>query len=254
MSFTKSSNPAFTDKIFAKASYGTFEDVMTVSGTVNKIALMLLLVVAAASYTWGMYFDSAQAGGLSAAIMPWMIGGGIGGFVLALITIFKPVWSPFTAPIYAVCEGLLLGGLSASFNAIYPGIVMQAVGLTFAILFMMLFAYKSGIIKVNKKFRTGVIAATGGIFIFYMATWILGMFGVDMGFAFGNSLVSIGISLFVVAIASLNLVLDFDFIEKGAQRGAPKYMEWYGAFGIMVTLIWLYLEILRLLSKISSRN
>jgi len=254
MNLTKSSNPAFTDKIFAKARYASYEDVMTVSGTVNKIALMLLLVVSAASYTWGMYFESAQTGGLSTAIMPWMIGGGIGGFVLALITIFKPVWSPFTAPIYAVCEGLLLGGLSASFNAINPGIVMQAVGLTFAILFMMLFAYKSGLIKVNKKFRTGIIAATGGIFLFYMATWILGMFGVNMGFAFGNSLFSIGISLFVVAIASLNLVLDFDFIEKGAQQGAPKYMEWYGAFGIMVTLIWLYLEILRLLAKISSRD
>ena len=254
MSFTKSSNPAFTDKIFAKASSGTYEDVMTVSGTVNKIAMMLLLVVSSASYTWGIYFDSAQTGGLSTAIMPWMIGGGVAGFVLALITIFKPVWSPFTAPIYAVCQGLLLGGLSASFNAIYPGIVMQAVGLTFAILFMMLFAYKSGLIKVTQKFRTGIIAATGGIFIFYMATWILGMFGVDMGFALGNSLFSIGISLFIVAIASLNLVLDFDFIEKSAQKGAPKYMEWYGAFGIMVTLIWLYLEILRLLSKISSRN
>ena len=254
MSLTKSSNPAFTDKIFAKASYGTYEDVMTVSGTVNKIAMMLLLVVASASYTWGMYFQSGQTAGLSAAIMPWMIGGGVAGFVLALVTIFKPVWSPFTAPVYAVCEGLFLGGLSASFNAIYPGIVMQAVGLTFAILFMMLFAYKSGMIKVTKKFRTGIIAATGGICIFYVATWILGMFGMNMGFAFGNSLLSIGISLFVVAIASLNLVLDFDFIEKGAQKGAPKFMEWYGAFGIMVTLIWLYLEILRLLSKISSRN
>jgi len=254
MSFTKSSNPAFTDKIFAKASYGTHEEIMTVSGTVNKIALMLLLVVSAASYTWGMYFESAQTGGLSTAIMPWMIGGGIGGLVLALITIFKPVWSPYTAPVYAICEGLLLGGLSASFNAIYPGIVMQAVGLTFAILFTMLFAYKSGIIKVTQKFKTGIIAATGGIFLFYMATWILSMFGVNMGFALGNSLVSIGISLFVVVIASLNLVLDFDFIERGAQRGAPKYMEWYGAFGIMVTLIWLYLEILRLLAKISSRD
>lgn len=254
MSFTKSSNPAFSDKIFAKASYGTYEETMTVSGTVNKIAMMLLLVVSAASYTWGMYFDSAPTGGLSSAIVPWMIGGAIGGLILALVTIFKPVWSPFTAPVYAVCEGLLLGGLSASFNALYPGIVMQAVGLTFAILFMMLFAYKSGLIKVNKKFRTGVIAATGGICIFYFATFILRIFGIDMGFAFGNSLVSIGISLFVVAIASLNLVLDFDFIEKGAEKGAPKYMEWYGAFGIMVTLIWLYLEILRLLSKLSSRN
>ena len=215
---------------------------------------MLLLVVSAASYTWGMYLDSVQTGGMSGSYMPWMIGGGVAGFILALITIFKPVWSPFTAPIYAVCQGLLLGGLSASFNAIYPGIVMQAVGLTFAILFMMLFAYKSGLIKVNKKFRTGVVAATGGIFIFYMATWVLNMFGVNMGFAFGSSLVSIGISLFIVAIASLNLVLDFDFIEKSAQRGAPKYMEWFGAFGIMVTLIWLYLEILRLLAKISGRD
>ncbi len=254
MSLTSSSNPALTDKIFAKVGSGTYEDAMTVNGTVNKIALMLLLVVAAASYTWSLYFDSVQTGGLSGAIMPLMIGGGIVGFILALVTIFKPVWSPFTAPVYALCEGLLLGGLSASFNAVYPGLVMQAVGLTFAILFTMLFIYKAGMIKVNKKFRTGVIAATGGICIFYIATWILGMFGVNMNFAYGTSLFSIGISLFVVVIASLNLVLDFDFIEKGAEHGAPKYMEWYGAFGIMVTLIWLYLEILRLLSKISSRN
>jgi uncharacterized YccA/Bax inhibitor family protein len=182
-----------------------------------------------------------------------MIGGAIGGLVLALITSFKPKIAQYTAPFYALAEGLLLGGLSAVLEAKYPGLVMKAVGLTFATLFAMLFAYKTGWIRATQKFKSGVIAATGGIMLFYLVSWILNMFGFNMGFH-SASLVSIGFSLFVVVIAALNLILDFDFIEKGAESGAPKYMEWYGAFGLMVTLVWLYVELLRLLAKFASRD
>ncbi|MBI9056301.1 MAG: Bax inhibitor-1/YccA family protein [Labilibaculum sp.] len=250
MRFTKSSNPVLGDKIFSSLRNEDYSESMTVNGTINKIGLSLFFLVAAASYTWGLFANS----GNSAVIMPWLIGGAIGGLIFALITSFKPVWAPYTTPIYALLEGLMLGGLSALMNSYYPGIVVQAVGLTFATLFAMLFAYKSGLIKVTQKFKAGVVAATGGIFIFYMLNWILGMFGFGLHFANDYSLMSIGISLFVVVIAALNLVLDFDFIEKGAQSGAPKYMEWYGAFGLMVTLVWLYVELLRLLAKLAGRD
>jgi uncharacterized YccA/Bax inhibitor family protein len=250
MRFTKSSNPVLGDKIFSSLRNEDYSESMTVNGTINKIGLSLFFLVAAASYTWGLFANS----GNSAVIMPWLIGGAIGGLIFALITSFKPVWAPYTTPIYALLEGLMLGGLSALMNSYYPGIVVQAVGLTFATLFAMLFAYKSGLIKVTQKFKAGVVAATGGIFIFYMLNWILGMFGFGLHFANDSSLMSIGISLFVVVIAALNLVLDFDFIEKGAQSGAPKYMEWYGAFGLMVTLVWLYVELLRLLAKLAGRD
>lgn len=250
MRFTKSSNPVLNEKIFYSARNESYSESMTVNGTINKIGLSLFFLVAAASYTWGLFTSSGD----TAVIMPWLIGGAIGGLIFALITSFKPVWAPYTAPIYALLEGLMLGGLSAMMNSYYPGIVVQAVGLTFATLFAMLFAYKSGIIKVTQKFKAGVVAATGGIFIFYMLNWILSMFGFGLNIANNSSLLSIGISLFVVVIAALNLVLDFDFIEKGAKSGAPKYMEWYGAFGLMVTLVWLYVELLRLLSKLANRN
>jgi uncharacterized YccA/Bax inhibitor family protein len=186
--------------------------------------------------------------------MPWMIGGGIGGFVVAIITVFKRQWAGITGPIYAVLEGLFLGGISAFFEAQYPGIVVQAVSLTFAILFVLLFAYKTRIIKPTENFKLGVFAATGGVMMLYLVSFILNLFGVPVGYLHDNSLLSIGISVVIVIIASLNLVLDFDFIEQGAASSAPKYMEWYAAFGLMVTLIWLYIEILRLLSKIASRN
>jgi uncharacterized YccA/Bax inhibitor family protein len=167
-----------------------------------------------------------------------------------MVTVFKKEWSPVTSPIYALLEGLVLGGLSAMFELRYPGIAMEAVGLTFGTLFVMLFLYKSGVIKVTQKFRMGVVAATGGIVIFYFLTWILSMLHISMfSSVFGSGPIGIGFSLLVVAIASLNLVLDFDFVEQGVAYGAPKYMEWYAAFGIMVTLVWLYLEMLRLLSK-----
>ncbi|WP_461632018.1 Bax inhibitor-1/YccA family protein [Labilibaculum euxinus] len=249
MGYTKSSNPVLSEKIFYASRSGSYSEAMTVNGTVNKVGLLLFFLVAAASYTWGLYNDSMD----SSVVMPWLIGGAIVGLILAIVTAFKPAWSPYTAPFYALAEGLMLGGLSAMMNVANQGIVVQAVGLTFATLFAMLFAYKSGLIKATEKFKSGVIAATGGIFIFYMLNWILSMFGIGLNIANGSDLLSIGISLFIVVIAALNLVLDFDFIEKGAQSGAPKYMEWYGAFGLMVTLVWLYVELLRLLSKLARR-
>jgi uncharacterized YccA/Bax inhibitor family protein len=178
----------------------------------------------------------------------------VGGFIVALVTVFKKEWSPVTAPIYALLEGLVLGGISAMTELRYPGIAIQAVSITFGTLFVLLLAYSSRIIKVTEKFRLGVIAATGGIMVFYLLQMVLGFFGIRFTTVNGSGMIGIGISLFICAIAALNLVLDFDFIERGVNYGAPKYMEWYGAFGIMVTLIWLYLEVLRLLSKTRSRN
>lgn len=183
-----------------------------------------------------------------------MWGGAIGGLVLALITVFKKTWAPVTAPLYALVEGFFLGAISAVYNAQFGGIVMQAVMLTFGILFALLFAYRSGLIKATENFKLGVVAATGGIALVYLASIALGFFGIKIPLIHESGLVGIGFSLFVVVIASLNLVLDFDFIESGVEQGAPKYMEWYGAFGLMVTLVWLYLELLRLLSKLQSRD
>ncbi len=171
-----------------------------------------------------------------------------------MVTVFKKEWSPVLAPVYALLEGLVLGGISAVTNVRYPGIAIQAVGLTFGVMFVLLFLYASRIINVTQKFRMGVIAATGGIMLFYLVQMVMGFFGVHFFALNGSGMLGIGISLFICAIASLNLVLDFDFIERGVNYGAPKFMEWYGAFGLMVTLVWLYLEILRLLSKTRSRN
>ena len=249
MSIMKSSNPALGKNTFTNSAYAEQGSaVMTIQGTVNKSFLLVALVVLGASYTWKQMADG------NPAMMTYVIGGAIGGFITAIITIFKKTWSPYTAPLYALLEGLFLGGISAMFNANYPGIVIQAVALTFGTLFALLFAYKSGLIKVTENFRLGVLAATGGIAIAYLMSFILGMFGVNIGFMHSNGPVGIIISLVIVVVAALNLVLDFDFIESGAEQGAPKYMEWYASFGLMVTLVWLYLEMLRLLSKLSSRN
>jgi uncharacterized YccA/Bax inhibitor family protein len=183
-----------------------------------------------------------------------LLAGLLGGFIMAMVTIFKKEWAPVTAPIYALLEGLALGGLSAVFDFRYPGIAVQAVGLTFGTLFVLLIAYSSGVIKVTDKFRLGIVAATGGIMVFYLLEMLLGFFHIQFLAINGGGMIGIVFSLFVCAIAALNLVLDFDFVEQGVSYGAPKYMEWYGAFGIMVTMVWLYLEILRLLSKMRSRN
>ncbi len=239
----RTANPALTERVFAdRAQQAAVGGAMTIQGTVNKTGAMLVLTMVAAAFTW-----NAQLPGLT-------ILGAIGGLIVALITVFKKEWAATTAPAYAVLEGLFLGGISSMFEAQYPGIVTNAVSLTFGTLGVLLIAYKSGVIKATENFKLGVTAATGGIFFVYMLTWILGFFGVNLTFIHGNGLLGIGISLFIVVIAALNLVLDFDFIERGAEANAPKYMEWYAAFGLMVTLIWLYLEILRLLAKLQSRD
>jgi len=249
MNLTRSSNPILGDNTFKSNGFAiNSEEVMTIQGTVNKSLILVALVIIGASYTWKLMLDQ------STSMMIFVIGGAIGGFITALITVFKKTWAPYTAPLYAVLQGLFLGGISAMFNASFPGIVIQAVALTFGTLFALLFAYKSGLIKVTENFRLGVVAATGGIAIVYLLSFILGMFGINIGFMHSNGPIGIIISLVIVVVAALNLVLDFDFIESGAKQGAPKYMEWYASFGLMVTLVWLYLEMLRLLSKLSSRN
>ncbi len=242
----RTSNPALNEKAFK--GQVAFGEAMTLQGTVNKTGLLLLCVVATAAWTWGLSHSPAPE-----AAIPWMVGGIFGGFIVALVTIFKANWAPFTAPIYALLEGLALGGISAMFERTYHGVAMQAVGLTFGTLFVMLLAYKTGMIRATQGFKLGVIAATGGIAVFYLVEMALSFFHVTVPAVNGSGVVGIGFSLFVVIIAALNLVLDFDMIESGVQGGAPKYMEWYGAFGLMVTLIWLYLEILRLLGKARRR-
>lgn len=243
----RSSNPALSEKAFISTSVSGTEEKMTIQGTVNKTGLLLLCVVLAASFTWQQYT-------LGNSTSSWMLLGGIGGFITALITIFKKHLSPITAPIYATCEGLFLGAISAMFETSYPGIVVQAVFLTFGTLLCLLMAYKSGLIKVTENFKLGLVAATGGVAIFYVISFVLSIFGIHFAPIYGSGFIGIGFSLIVVTIAALNLVMDFDFIEKGAENGGPKYLEWYGAFGLVVTLIWLYLEILRLLSKLRDRH
>ncbi len=256
MPLMKTSNPALSDKTFRDVARGSFggaldaTDRMTLSGTVNKTGILLICTLATAAWTWHLFLQSRNP----ADVAPQLLIGAFGGFICAMVTVFMKEWSPVTAPIYALLEGLVLGGVSAVFDLRYPGIAIQAVGLTFGTLFVLLMAYSSGVIKVTQKFRLGVIAATGGIMLFYLAEMILGFFGVHFLTVNGSGPIGIGFSLIVVCIAALNLVLDFDFIEQGVNYGAPKYMEWYGAFGIMVTLIWLYLEMLRLLAKMRSRD
>ena len=241
----KSGNPALSKKTFNNLKSTTGE-VMTLDGTVNKTAMSLAILLFAAYYTY------------SNAIMDYVLIGLIGGFIVALVTIFKKEWSPITVPIYAVLEGLYLGGVSKMFgNMFEPGIVPQAICLTLGILIALLFAYKTKIIKVTENFKLGVFAATAGILVVYLISVLMSAFGgrgLPIMDPTNTSMISIGFSLFVVGIASLNLVMDFDFIEQGVENGAPKYMEWYGAFGLLMTLIWLYLEILKLLAKTSSRK
>ena len=250
----RSGNPALNANTFLDASTGRVvsagDNAMTINGTVNKTAFLLFLVLLTAGYTWSLYSGPES----TAAIRPMVLVGAIGGFIVAMVTIFKKTWAPITAPLYALLEGFFIGGISAIFEAKYPGIVMQAVGLTFGTLAALLMAYRSGLIRATENFKLGVVAATGGIALLYLANIVMGFFGHSIGFIHDNGLLGIGFSAVVVVVAALNLVLDFDFIEKGAEAGAPKYMEWFGAFGLVVTLVWLYLEILRLLSKLQSRN
>ena len=254
--FGRSGNPALNAATFSSsapdASFAASAPAatMTLQGTVNRTGILLALVFVSASYTWSMFFSS----GNPAMVMPWAIGGAVVGLLLALVTMFKKQWSGITAPLYAIAEGLFLGAISAIFEAQYPGIVIQAVGLTLGTLASLLFLYKTGLVKPTENFRLMVTSATMGIGLLYLVSMMMNMFGSGgIGFIHSNGLFGIGFSLFVVAIAALNLVLDFDFIEQGSEMGAPQYMEWFGAFSLMVTLIWLYLEMLRLLDKLRSR-
>jgi uncharacterized YccA/Bax inhibitor family protein len=244
----RTSNPALSENLFTKLGPVTGE-AMTMGGTVLKTGVLLVLMLITAGYSWSLY-SSAQLG----MVQTLMIVGALGGLVMAFVTIFKIPWVMVTAPIYALLEGLFLGGISAFFDASYPGIVIQAVGLTFSTLAGMLLLYQIGIIRATPNFRRGIIIATFGIFLLYFVSLVARIFGGDIPFIHESGLIGIGFSLVVVAIAALNLVLDFDFIEKGSQMGAPKYMEWYGAFGLMITLVWLYIEILRLLAKLNRRR
>ena len=238
----RSGNPVLTKQTFNNVSSSSSQ--MTIEGTVNKTALSLFLLVGTGYLTFNP---------INPAIIFTC---GIGGFIVAIITVFKKQWAPITVPIYAILEGALLGGISFMYNSLYDGIVTNAIFLTVGILLALLTAYRSGIIKPTENLKLGIFAATGGIALVYFVNFIMGFFGSSMGIMQidNASPLSIGFSIVVVIIAALNLVLDFDFIEEGAENGAPKYMEWYGAFGLLVTLIWLYLEILRLLAKLNSRR
>lgn len=244
MMISRSANPALNKNTFAAfGQMATAGKAMTIEGTVNKTAILMGCVLLTAFYAW----THPQAMGL-------MLVGIIGGLICAIITVVKKDLAGITAPLYALFEGLALGFISVFFEMRFPGIVMNAVMLTFGTLVTLLLAYRSGLIKATENFKLGVVAATGGIFFLYLISFIMGFFGMHMSFLHDSSLLSIGISFVVVIVAALNLVLDFDFIEQGAQYGAPKYMEWYSAFGLMVTLIWLYIEILHLLAKLQSRD
>jgi uncharacterized YccA/Bax inhibitor family protein len=254
----RSGNPALNDKTFLDIGSGAVfageSTTMTIGGTVNKAALMLLMLVVAAAWTWSMV-GSVGSAGEGIAVSPWLVPaagiGFIGSLAAFIALLFKKTWAPVLAPAYAVFEGLVLGAISAFFELQFPGIVMQAVMLTFGTLAALLMAYRSGLIKATENFKLGVVAATGAIALLYLVNIGMRLFGFGgMPFIHDSGAMGIAFSLFVVTIAALNLVLDFDFIESGAEAGAPKYMEWYAAFGLMVTLVWLYLEILRLLSKL----
>lgn len=243
----RTANPALNANTFLGVRGVATGQAMTLQGTVNKAFVLLALLLLASSWVWGRTTATGEA---SAAILV----GALGGFVVALVTVFKNAWSAVTAPLYALLEGVFLGGVSALFELQYPGIVIQAVGLTFGTLAALLLAYTSRLIPVTQNFRLGVAAATGGVAVMYLVSLVLGWFGVRVPFVHESGPLGIAVSAVVVVIAALNLVLDFDFIENAARQALPKYMEWYAAFGLLVTLVWLYLEILRLLTKLRSRD
>jgi uncharacterized YccA/Bax inhibitor family protein len=254
MSLFKSGNPTLSEKRFRDTVLDeviTHDNAMTVKGTLQKFGFLMIMVLGTSFYSWKEFANGGNA-------MPLILTGAIGGLVVAIVLAFKKEWSPFLAPAYALLEGLFVGAISAYYNFAFaeqaPFIVMNAVGLTLACAVGMYLLYSFKIIQATQKFKAIVMTATAGIAIFYLITWVIGFFGITIPFLHQGSLIGIGFSLFVVAIAALNLILDFDMIEQGAAFGAPKYMEWYGAFGLLVTIVWLYLEILRLLSKLSSRD
>ena len=253
----RTANPTLNANTFQRLDRRPGQNQMTISGAVNKTGALLILLVASSAITWNMI----ATGTISPMVCT--AGGLIGGLILAIITCFKKTWAPVTAPLYAIVEGLFVGGVSIfyatiagpqGFGGTGGSIVMQAVVLTFGVLFTMLAAYRLGIIRATEKFKMGILAATGGIMLFYLIAIILGFFGVNIPHLHQATPLGIGISVFIIIIAALNLVLDFDLIENGAKQGAPKYMEWFCAFGLIVTLVWLYIEILRLLAMLASKR
>lgn len=246
----KSGNPVLREGTFSQAAEGYKGAVMTLDGTAVKAGVLGGLVVLSAAWPWHQYFGQGLD---SSALLPYLLLGSIGGLIVAVITIFCKTASPITAPIYAVLEGLALGSVSVLYEKQYPGIALQAVGLTFAVLGAFLFAYTTRLIRPSQGFMRGVALATGGITLYYIVAFIMTCFGLHAPLIWSSGPLGIGFSLVVCAVAAFNLLIDFDFIDRGVQQGAPKYMEWYGAFSLMVTMVWLYLEILRLVSKLNKR-
>jgi uncharacterized YccA/Bax inhibitor family protein len=245
--FMEPGNPVFNEKRLRKESSArsisgpiTRNDTMTTDGAVNKSIFLFFLMMITTCISYIM----------PSTFLLWV--GAIGGLVAVIVSVFKPQWSGTIAPGYALFEGLFLGTISFFYaNAFYPGIIFQAIGLTMGTLITMLLVYKSGLIKVTDKFRTGVVMATGAIFVVYMLSWIGSMFGFTIPYLHEGGVLGIGISVVIIGVAALNLLLDFDLFEKGEQMQAPKYMEWFAAMSLLVTLVWLYVEFLRLLSKLN---
>ncbi|QDU80339.1 Bax inhibitor 1 like protein [Polystyrenella longa] len=256
----RSSNPVFTSDQFSDTfSRGIAStDTMTVKGTAIKTSFLVLIVVAAGAVPWTLIDPMEGLNANMGIAMPWMIGGIVASLVMGLVIFFSPRQAPWAAPVYAIAEGFFVGAVSAwvqaQYLAVAPGIVFQAVCLTFGTLFAMMTAYNMGLIRATEKFKTGMYAAVGAVALVYLTTFVLHLFGSTVPYIHRSGPIGIGFSVIVVIIAALCLVLDFDFIEKGAEHGAPKYMEWYGAYGLLVTLVWLYIEILKLLMKLTSRD
>lgn len=249
MAIFDSSNPTLKEKTFERSIAGTYPgDAMTMTGTLNKFGILMALLIASTLFAWDQFYKGSDP-------MPLMMTGIFGGMLLAIVMMFKMSWSSVLAPAYAVLEGLFLGSVSAFFNEAYPGLPIQAVTLTLLVAGIMFLVYRFRIIPVTQRFRQIILVATAALAVFYLVQWVgHQFFGTIIGsFTQDASPLGIGFSVFVVVLASLNLLLNFDMIEKGAEMQAPKYMEWYSAFGLLVTLIWLYLEILRLLSKLQKR-
>lgn len=246
-------NPVLSDNIFRNSAH-TGKGVMTIGGTATKTLLLLLMVIAGAAYTWKIFYNSANP----TSVQGWMIGGAIVGFILAMVISFKPKSAPFLAPIYAASEGLFLGGISAVFNNAFaetaPNIIINAVALTLLTALIMFTVFRSGLIKVNGTFMKVMYIALITIMVFYLGSWLLSLFGVNMSILHDSSPLSIGISIVIVGVAAFSLLMDYNFIQSASAMGAPKYMEWYGAFGLIVTLVWLYLEILKLLAKFAGNR
>ena len=247
-------NPVLSEQLFRKSAQSGATGVMTVSGTATKTLLLLFMVIAGAAYSWKMYYEAINP----ASVNGWMMGGALVGFILSMVISFKPTTAPFLSPIYAAAEGLFLGGISAMFNNQFaetaPNIVINSVALTLLTALIMFTVYRANIIKVNGTFMKVMTIALITILVFYFGSFLLSLFGVDTSVLHNSSPLSIGISIVIVAVAAFSLLMDYNFIEKAAAAGAPKYMEWYGAFGLIVTLVWLYLEILKLLAKFNSRD